>query len=478
MSQSTSVLKSVSWRDLCPWLILAKSIGVALRPSIVFIAFVGLLITPIGWSVAEFVLAEGDQQGNEFPLDQQDSMIKVRTQIATEKFWVDTFNPNEWYAGQGPLQIFGKFYKGHLQLLNPIMNIRQCTYYFLGSVWMLLVWSVLGAMICRIAAMQFTRDERVGVIDALDFVRRRLTSIWTSSFVPLGLIMLFAIPFFLVGLLMKANFLVMLVGIGWFMVAMIGLAMAVILIPLFFGFPLLWPSIATEGSDAFESISRSYSYPTQKPYQYVFYWLVILVIGFLAAFVASILASKTIEFTRWGTSWGAGTERVIEIEMASQAPSSTTGGGESSSFSTLGAGSQSIRFWEKGIRILTVGFNYGFFFVAMTGLYLLMRKDNDFMELDEIHIDEEEDVLPLPQIKTSDPELPNQLKDPGENPAATLPPAEDVSDTPPESSDQPDDTEDKLKSLNNGDAGDGNIGEEFAGDDGNEDDGELRVENE
>ena len=457
ISQNTTVLNSVSWRDLCPWLMLARSIGVALRPSIVFIAFVGLLITPLGWSMAGLFLAKDDQIGQPFPMEQAENYVQVRTQIPKETFWRDTFKLEEWYTGQGPLTVFGKLYKGHIQILNPVLNIRQCTYYFLGSVWMILVWSVMGAMICRIAAAQFTRDERIGIFEAFDFVRRRLVSVWTSSFVPLSLILLFAIPFVLVGLMMRADFLLVLVGIGWFMVALIGLAMAIILIPLFFGFPLLWPAIATEGSDAFEAVSRSYSYPTQRPYHYVFYWLVVLVVGFLAAFVASLLADKTIEFTRWGTSWGAGFDRVGEVVMAgeAEAPGATEEGEEAKpAFTFLGAGAKSINFWEQGIRILTVGFNYGFFFVAMTGMYLLLRKDNDFMELDELHVDPDEEVLPLPQLQTTEPPLPKPLADADQAPEKEIigPP---TNDGPPESNADSEVTPSE-----------------------DEDDGELRVEDE
>lgn len=431
MSQPT-VLNSISWRDLCPWLMLSRSIAIAISPSIVIIAFLGILLTPLGWSMGEWALTEEDTIAVPHPDDQEDRWIKIRTGVEPETFWQDQFRQENWFFGQGPLLVFEKLYKGHTQLLNPKLNIRQSTYYLVGSAWMLLLWSFLGTMICRIAATRFTRDERTGIFEAFSFARKRMISIWTSSFVPLGIIVAFAIPLAIVGLMMSVDFLLMFVGFGYFLIALVGLVMAIGLIPLFFGYPLLWPAIATEGSDAFEAVSRSYSYPTQKPYHYVFYWIVILVIGYLAAFVASILATKSVEFAQWGSSWGAGTERIEQIEevqiannirelreeqgLPDEQPSDLEVDEEISFM--LATGADSIEFWQKGIQILTIGFNYGFFFVAMTGMYLLLRQDNDYMELDEVFVDDEEDLIPLPQLQSTAPALPQQLVAPEPSQAA------------------------------------------------------------
>jgi hypothetical protein len=215
----------------------------------------------------------------------------------------------------------------------------------------------------------------------------------------------------------------------------LGLFMTVDLLPLFFGWPLIWPAIACESSDPFDAVSRSYSYPTQKPFHYVFYWSVILVLGLLASTVASIIADQTIAFTRWGASWGAGTERVVEIDekinelreagdlsqktekveaLAERVENATPsdepvpagqGAGTEGNPSTqnslmLAAGIRSIVFWEQCIRIVTIAFNYGFFFVSMTGMYLLLRKDNDFMELDAVHVEDNDEIIPLPEIQS------------------------------------------------------------------------------
>lgn len=400
-----TILNSISWRDICPWLLLFKSIAVAFKPSIVFIAFVGLLLSPVGWTLGAYV-AYGESSWDAF----------------TASFWNSTFTLGDWWSGQGPLYIFSKFYQGHLELLNPNGSVKAFFFHLIGTAWMLGLWSVLGCMICRIAALHFTRDERPGVIEAFRFVKQKLLTLMVSSFIPLTLILFFIVPFFFVGLMMKLNVTLMLVGIGWFLVALFGLFMAVVMIPLFFGWPLLWPAIATEGSDPFDAISRSYSYPTQRPFHYVFYWVVIVLVGFLAAWLGSVLAERTIEFTKWGTSWGAGHERALEINKevleihnnaSGPSPDETPSDAnvENEASGLFGSGVSSIAFWERNIRMVAIAFSYGFFFVACTGMYLLLRKDNDFMELDEIYVEENDDMIPLPHIQSAAPPLPQQLID-------------------------------------------------------------------
>ena len=37
------------------------------------------------------------------------------------------------------------------------------------------------------------------------------------------------------------------------------------------GWPLMWPTISSEGTDAFDALSRSYAYVYQRPLAYLLY---------------------------------------------------------------------------------------------------------------------------------------------------------------------------------------------------------------
>ncbi|MEE2641528.1 MAG: hypothetical protein VX768_12945 [Planctomycetota bacterium] len=431
---------------LCPWLMLTQAVSIATRPTIVLVCLVALVLTPLGWQFGSLFLADGEVSGTPFPLDQQDYSIRVRTQVATATHWQDDFVPGRFFQGQGPLYVYGKFYEGHFQLLNRNLNLRQWFYFAIGTVWMLLLWAIPGGIVCRIAALHFTRDERIGFGEAFGFVRRRMVTFWTSSLVPLGILLMFVLPFFVFGLMIRADFMLAIAGLGWLLVILLALFMAVILIPLFLGWPLLWPAIASESADPFDAVSRCYSYPTQKPFRYFFYWLVILLLGYFATWVAFTISDKTVDFSRWGVSWGSGGARIEEISQGVDQPAGRNPlqaeGAEPSDASLVGEdeitlhkiGVSAIGFWEGSVRLLATAFSYGFFFVAMTGMYLLLRKDNDFVELDQVHVEVVEETLPLPDLQSTEPRLPQQLvpSPPGEPSSAESPaenpPAEPAAD--------------------------------------------------
>ena len=50
--------------------------------------------------------------------------------------------------------------------------------------------------------------------------------------------------------------------------------MALLLLGLAFGWPLMWATISTEGTDSFDALSRSYAYVFQRPLRYLFYVVV------------------------------------------------------------------------------------------------------------------------------------------------------------------------------------------------------------
>ena len=133
-------------------------------------------------------------------------------------------------------------------------------------------------------------------------------------------ILVFTIPLFFIGILIRIDFMLLLVGFGWCLLLFIGFLMTLLLVPLFFGWSFLWPAIATENADPFEAVSRSFSYPYQKPFQFLFYLTVVLILGFLSSLIVTEIANKSISITQWGTSWGAGFDRVDEIAEIQRLP--------------------------------------------------------------------------------------------------------------------------------------------------------------
>src|SRR5205085_4748117 len=136
-----------------------------------------------------------------------------------------------------------------------------------------------GGAISRMAAVQVARNEKVGMRETIRFVRERFQSYFSAPVFPLiflGILTFFLILFgFFSGLIPIIGD-VLLSGLLWPIVIVLGLVMAVVLVGLV-GWPLMNPTISAEGSDSFDALSRSYSYVYQAPWHYLWYSSVALV---------------------------------------------------------------------------------------------------------------------------------------------------------------------------------------------------------
>ena len=82
--------------------------------------------------------------------------------------------------------------------------------------------------------------------------------------------------------------------------------MALLLLGLLFGWPLMWATISAEGTDSFDALSRSYAYVFQRPLHYLFYALVAGVIGWLGWLLVQNFAAGVVWMGYWAAGWGSG----------------------------------------------------------------------------------------------------------------------------------------------------------------------------
>jgi hypothetical protein len=64
------------------------------------------------------------------------------------------------------------------------------------------------------------------------------------------------------------------------------------------------------------------------------------------------------------------------------------------------SGASLIGFWDGCLRLLTVAFGHSFFWTSATAIYLLLRRDADATEIDEVFVTGREDERGLPPLKT------------------------------------------------------------------------------
>ena len=159
--------------------------------------------------------------------------------------------------------------------------------------------------------------------------------------------------------------------------------MAILVLGLVFGWPLMFSTISTEGTDAFDGISRSYAYVFQRPFHYLFYILVATLLGGIGWIFVHGIIHLLVHCTHWSLAWGLSSERSIELFHDNLQ-------------GVAGWGVTLIRFWQGCLRTLATAFPVGFIFSGMTAVYLLLRRQVDGVELDEVQLDEEaEHGLPV-----------------------------------------------------------------------------------
>jgi hypothetical protein len=317
-----------------------------------------------------------------------------------------------------------------IKLLRPVLYFFDArggfwnrVYLFFVLVWTLAVWGLFGGAITRMAAVQVARPgERVGLSESVRFAWSRYQSYFSAPLFPLLFVAFLTVFLILFGLVEGFTWFfgdIFIAGLLWPIVLILGLIMAVVLVGLV-GWPLMYATISSEGSDSFDALSRSYSYVYQAPWHYVWYSLVALVYGAVLVFFIGFMGSLLVFLGKWGVSqaplpqsreptylfmysptsfgWRSLLVQGPNAEVKSVIlPNGTIAQDydlrpkylEAVSWNNR-VGAVLVGAWLYLVFLLVVGFGYSYFWTASTIIYLLMRLRVDDTEMDEIHLDEEE----------------------------------------------------------------------------------------
>lgn len=458
MADERSIARDATWPDFFSWLLfLGRSFRLATALRVLLLSALGLIGTAAGWrligvpfreqaedskadarraadaaqdaSEADSYLAPDVAAGelrDELEEAAEESRAAARARARAAWPWEapeqHVILPGEplrtaWSAIAGSVR--NPFFAAWNYLSAPFremfddgINWKEFLYLFLCAVWALMVWALFGGAISRITAVALTREDRLGLWPALKYAQRKWPSYFSAPLFPIIGAFLIAIPVLVVGLLFHFDVGVIIASILWVLVLLAAFVMAVILVGLAFGWPLMWGTISTEGTDSFDAMSRSYAYVFQRPLHYFFYVLVASIVGILGLLVVSLLAWVIINLAWWGIGWGAGLERVGAVQTAMR------GSGWNSA---LGAGANLIGFLNGLVLMLPLAYIVAFFWTSSTAIYFLLRYHVDQTELDEVAIEEEEDTYGLPPLKQDAAGVPT-VADPGSPSAPVTPP--------------------------------------------------------
>ena len=168
-------------------------------------------------------------------------------------------------------------------------------------------------------------------------------------------------------------------GVVWPVVLLGGVVLAILAIGAAAGWPLMVGGVGVERGDSFQAISTAFSYLYQRPLHYAFYLLVAVVVALPTLAAAELFATAAANLSLWAASLGMGHARTAEVLAGLE----TVGPGGGGSF-----GITALGFWSRVVGAIVGSFGWGYFWAIATAAYLLLRKDVDGTELDEVVVEE------------------------------------------------------------------------------------------
>jgi hypothetical protein len=335
---------------------LLRAVGIASDAKKLILATIGLLALSLGWSALATVFGASNARFSPIP---PGSEIEA----------IHGFSMNSWRdVALMVTEPFRVVVTPFTALFARRMGPGAWFQSALMAVWAVVVWGIFGGAIARIAVVQATGSGRVGLRSAVRFAIGKSASLIGAPLTPLLAVGLFAGSCGLFGLLYRIPW-----GIGptiaaflGFVPLLLGLIMAIILIGLAIGWPLMHATVAAEGEDAPDALSRSYSYVNQRMARYLAHALVSWVIGTIGLAVAILFAGAVIILSGWGVGLGA-PDSFPSNELAD----------------SIGA------VWARLVGVLVHAWVYSYFWSASTLIYLILRRDVDGTPWHDVYLPEQ-----------------------------------------------------------------------------------------
>jgi hypothetical protein len=294
----------------------------------------------------------------------------------------------------------------------PAWAVKHHPVFFtLFFAWFLLLWAIFGGAIARVSAVQVARDEKISVRQALRFSTGKVLSFAFAPLIPIIIIAVIGVLIAIVSLPLSIPYLgglwSIVMGVLFVLMLLAGLVMMLTAVGLIGGGHLMYPTIAAEGSDSFDAVSRSFSYLYARPWQLMFYTLVALVYGAvtylfvrLAIYILFALVHGAMALLQWNTA-ANGTPIVDALWPA---PTTFTKLSFETSFAPLSTaqsmGAFFMTFWVYLAIALIGAYAVSLYFSSSTVIYYLLRKEVDATEPDEVYIEPGDDDFAEAAIET------------------------------------------------------------------------------
>ncbi len=345
-----STRTTVDWQKSAPWwFFLSGFIRLGWRMSHIVFAAIGVWLSYVGlWIVQRFFL--GDRLFASFA----DTPVGFAAGSPIVRFWRDFVNAPWTYSLSGLAGLAVLF------------------------AWLIVVWGIAGGVICRRSVVELGARTTIGWGSAFKLVFSRLRAIFEAAGLPVLAVVGICVVPFLLGLLARLGSVGELVAaLGVLFTFLLFLPIAWLLLLSVIGFPFMVAAIVTEkDSDAFDGLSRSAAYLFQRPATVI---LGVFIAGILISLITSLVS---LAYVTGGVVYG---KTFIAAAGVSDLSDLSTGFARGV-----------YRFAESVVQLLITGLAASMFWSATAAIYLLVRREVDHTEYDELDLQEFGSPLALP----------------------------------------------------------------------------------
>ena len=455
MADEAQTIRSINWREVFPFTHLFRAFRIAVHPSKLLLALAALLLVYAGgrildaaWPdvhsarVHEFsydvyggmspdalptnlsAVRDLEEMASRMALGRGDLAAPSSLRPAPQGIFISFFEhevrhvnyvtravlTGRWFGPYGVFDAIWGFIArgpGALFYYHPLYGV-------IFFAWFLLIWSLFGGAISRIAAVHVARDEKISVRQALRFSISKVLSFLFAPLIPLLIILVIGVVVSATGwVLLHIPYVgPILMGLVFFLALLAGFIMTLVALGTVGGFNLMFPTVAVEGSDSFDAISRSFSYVFARPWRMLFYTVVAIAYGALTYLFVRLFIYVMLLMTHFFVGWWLGNGKAAGVwkGVNGQSPMWPVPSWTDLTYNVdyahlkwsedVAAGT--ISFWVYMTIGLLGAFAISFYFSANTIIYYLMRREVDATELDDVYVEETEDEFGEPVAAVAD----------------------------------------------------------------------------
>ncbi|MDO5113587.1 MAG: hypothetical protein Q4E67_04360 [Planctomycetia bacterium] len=344
-SQNPYLLRALDWNEICPWLLLTKCLRLGVSFRLLILMMIHVWIGLFLWG--NVFLKEASPEG---PFREMLGVFSVIHQPWLEEPKEDVLEPNSM------LDLMEVPQRQPLPQRPWWWKVLAGGYLFFSS-------TLLYMMIGRITAVKVATGIRPYTHQGLGLAIRRFSSMLAAMFFLVLGMGVCVLPTWLGSFLPS-----WMMGVTTPFILLLDVLAVFVVVGGILGFPLVLSTLMTENTDCFDGLSRAYAYTFQRPLRYAFYVAVACFWGFLGYMAMRILVFLTLGL------WGICLGRELPTEAMAW-----------------------VEFWSLSLGLLPWAFLLTYGCSAWTGIYMLLRRDVDAVELDEVWLENPQGV-PTPQL--------------------------------------------------------------------------------